>query len=84
MFEDRIKKEDVEKLVNIVIDAMTESLKKNAPVLADTVIEILKIVGKNIGNTLKVEVDSTAWKELVEFMKSLQEQYKDYRYEGYR
>lgn len=84
MFEDRIKKEDVGELVNIVMDTMAENLKKNAPILADTVIEILKLVGENIGNALKVEVDSTAWKELMEFMRSLQEQYKDYRYEGYR
>jgi hypothetical protein len=84
MFEDRIKKEDVEELVNIIMDTLAESLKKNAQILADTITEILKIVGENIGKALRVEVDSTVWKELVEFMKALQEQYKGHGYEGYR
>ncbi|VUT25615.1 MAG: hypothetical protein MOIL_01136 [Candidatus Methanolliviera sp. GoM_oil] len=84
MFEDRVRKEDIEELVNIVMDTMAENFKKNAPILADAITEILKIIGENIGESLKVELDSTAWKELAEFMKALQEQYKGYGYEGYR
>ena len=84
MFEDRVKKEDIEELVNIATDAMAKSLKKNAPILAEAITEILKIVGENIGNALKVEVDSTAWKEVIEFMKTLQGKYEGYGYEGYR
>ncbi|RZN66662.1 MAG: hypothetical protein EF807_08285 [Candidatus Methanolliviera hydrocarbonicum] len=84
MFEDRVRKEDIEELVNIVMDTMAENFKKNAPILAEAITEILKIVGENIGNALKVEVDSTAWREVIEFMKTLQGKYEDYGYEGYR
>jgi hypothetical protein len=84
MFEDRAKKEEIEELVNIATDAMAKSLKKNAPILAEAITEILKIVGENIGNALKVEMDSTPWKEVMEFMKTLQGKYEGYGYEGYR
>ncbi|RZN73495.1 MAG: hypothetical protein EF807_00625 [Candidatus Methanolliviera hydrocarbonicum] len=84
MFEGRMKKEDVEELVDVVMDSIVSSLEKNTPRLVGIIMMVLKQFDEQLQKMAEEDGTYSTWKEFMEAMRSLQEKYERSGYEGYR
>jgi len=84
MFEGRMKKADVEELVDVVMDSIVSSLEKNTPRLVGIIMMVLKQFDEQLQKMAEEDGTYSTWKEFMEAMRSLQEKYERSGYEGYR
>jgi len=84
MFEGRMKKADVEELVDVVMDSIVSSLEKNTPRLVGIIMMVLKQFDEQLKKMAEEDGTYSTWKEFMEAMRSLQEKYERSGYEGYR